>query len=110
ANAAVGEVSESGLGQHTTTSAQLFHFPTGGALIDSPGVREFGLWHIESEQLINGFVEFLPFIGQCKFRDCKHQKEPGCALKAALENQAISASRWQNYFAILDTLSTKPTK
>jgi len=110
ANAAVGEVSESGLGQHTTTSAQLFHFPHGGALIDSPGVREFGLWHIEADQLINGFIEFLPFIGLCKFRDCKHQKEPGCALKEALESKSIATSRFQSYFSILETLSTKASK
>lgn len=110
ANAAVGDVSESGLGQHTTTSAQLFHFPQGGALIDSPGVREFGLWHIEADQLINGFIEFLPLMGRCKFRDCKHQREPGCALKAALENKQIAPSRFQNYFAILETLSAKAAK
>ena len=72
-NAEEGLVSEtSGLGQHTTTAARLYHFRHGGDLIDSPGVREFGLWHLEPDEITEAFVEFRPYLGGCKFRDCKH--------------------------------------
>ena len=88
------EVSEnSGLGQHTTTVARLYHFEDGGDLIDSPGIREFGLWHLTPEQVYNGFIEFEDFLGGCKFRDCKHQTDPGCALVAAVEDGHIHPQR-----------------
>ena len=84
ANTRVGELSEArDKGTHTTTTARLFHLPTGGALIDSPGIREFGLWHMEREQIERGFREFRPLLGLCKFRDCHHREEPGCAILAA---------------------------
>ncbi|GAM55404.1 ribosome small subunit-stimulated GTPase engC [Vibrio ishigakensis] len=68
-----GEISEnSNLGQHTTTASRLYHFPLGGDLIDSPGVREFGLWHLEADEVTKAFVEFREYLGLCKFRDCKH--------------------------------------
>ena len=72
----------SGLGQHTTTVARLYHFKDGGDLIDSPGIREFGLWHLSADDVANGFIEFDDYLGTCKFRDCKHQNDPGCALIA----------------------------
>lgn len=101
----VGELSEqTRKGRHTTTTARLFHFPSGGDLIDSPGIREFALWHIEPEKLIDGFKEFRPLNGYCKFRDCHHQKEPGCAFKAALESNEISEARWNSYWHILSAL------
>jgi ribosome biogenesis GTPase len=104
-NLRVGELSEaSQLGQHTTTNARLFHLPCGGSLIDSPGIREFGLWHLNAEQLIQGFVEFLPWLEQCRFRDCRHQREPGCALLAAVERGDVARSRLENYFIILNEL------
>lgn len=82
-----GAVSEnSGLGQHTTTAARLYHFPSGGDLIDSPGVREFGLWHLEPSEVTEAFVEFRPYLGGCKFRDCKHLDDPGCILREAVED------------------------
>lgn len=82
-NAETCEVSEnSGLGQHTTTTARLYHFPDGGDLIDSPGVREFGLWHLEPEHVTYGFKEFRDYLGGCKFRDCKHGDDPGCAPRS----------------------------
>lgn len=85
-----GEVSEnSGLGQHTTTAARLYHFPSGGDLIDSPGVREFGLWHLEADEITEAFIEFKPYLGGCKFRDCKHNDDPGCILREAVENGKI---------------------
>ena len=101
----VGALSETtGKGTHTTTSAKLFHFPAGGMLIDSPGIREFGLWHMEPEEVLYGFREFRPFIGYCKFRDCKHEQEPGCAIRQALEERAISEARMNSYRNILASL------
>ena len=80
----VGAVSEStGKGVHTTTTAKLFHLPGGGDLIDSPGIREFGLWHMTPQELEYGFREIRPLIGLCKFRNCRHMGDPGCALDRA---------------------------
>ncbi|MBN0989172.1 small ribosomal subunit biogenesis GTPase RsgA [Amphritea pacifica] len=92
-------------GTHTTTTARLFHFPDGGDLIDSPGIREFALWHINEHNLLDGFREFAPFIGYCKFRDCNHEKEPGCAIKQAIEEGKISEQRVNSYKHILNTLN-----
>lgn len=104
-NTRVGELSEnSRLGRHTTTNARLFHFPSGGSLIDSPGIREFGLWHLEPEQVIEGYPDFEPWRFECKFRDCSHEHEPGCALRAAVERDAVHPQRLKNYFAILHSL------
>lgn len=101
-----GDVSEtSGLGQHTTTAARLYHIPSGGDLIDSPGVREFGLWHLEAEEITQAFVEFRPYLGGCKFRDCKHLDDPGCILREAVEKGEISELRYQNYHRIIESMS-----
>lgn len=101
----VGPLSEStGKGTHTTTAAKLFHFPAGGTLIDSPGIREFGLWHMEPEDVLHGFREFHPFIGYCKFRDCNHEQEPGCAIRKALLNGDILQERMNSYRSILNSL------
>ena len=98
----VGALSEAtGKGMHTTTAAKLFHFPAGGTLIDSPGIREFGLWHITPKEVIEGFREFRPFLGYCKFRDCKHEQEPGCAINKALEDGDITEERLFSYRQIL---------
>jgi ribosome biogenesis GTPase len=100
----------SGLGQHTTTASRLYHFPQGGDVIDSPGVREFGLWHLEPEQITRGFVEFREFLGHCKFRDCKHDNDPGCALREAVENGKIDAARFESYHRILDSMEDMQLK
>ena len=101
----VGPLSESsGQGTHTTTTAKLFHFPDGGDLIDSPGIREFGLTHISHDDLLEGFVEFRPYLGHCRFRDCQHLHEPGCALLGAVERGDISASRISSYRHILSSI------
>lgn len=100
------EVSEnSGLGQHTTTVARLYHFNDGGDLIDSPGIREFGLWHLTPEQVCNGFIEFSDFLGLCKFRDCKHQTDPGCALVAAGQEEKLHPARLASFQRILASLN-----
>lgn len=96
----------SGLGQHTTTVARLYHFENGGDLIDSPGIREFGLWHLSPEQVANGFVEFEDFLGTCKFRDCKHQNDPGCALITACQEGKIHPDRLESFQRIIDSLGT----
>ncbi|GLX78160.1 putative ribosome biogenesis GTPase RsgA [Thalassotalea insulae] len=100
------EVSEnSGLGQHTTTVARLYHFAEGGELIDSPGIREFGLWHLTPEQVAHGFIEFADYLGCCKFRDCKHQNDPGCALIAAGQANEIHPKRLASFQRILNSLN-----
>ena len=104
-NTRVRELSElTQKGTHTTTTAHLYHFPQGGQLIDSPGIREFGLWHISRDQLLNGFIEFRPLLGYCRFRDCKHEQEPGCAIQQALEAGEISQQRMTSFLHILATL------
>lgn len=104
ANILTKQVSEnSRLGQHTTTASRLYRFQNGGAIIDSPGVREFAMWHLETEQILSGFIEFEPYIGKCKFRDCKHQKDPGCALTQAVSDGDVSTQRYQSYLKILQT-------
>ena len=101
-----GAVSEnSGLGQHTTTAARLYHFPHGGDLIDSPGVREFGLWHLEKEEVTQSFIEFKDFLGGCKFRDCKHKDDPGCLLQEAVSRGKISHLRFDSYHRIIESMS-----
>jgi ribosome biogenesis GTPase / thiamine phosphate phosphatase len=94
----VGALSEKTLkGTHTTTTAQLFHFPCGGDLIDSPGIREFGLEHLDDDTLASCFIEFRPFLGQCKFRDCQHKQEPQCALLKALADGHIHPRRFASF-------------
>ena len=100
-----GEIStNSGLGQHTTTASRLYHIPTGGDLIDSPGVREFGLWHLETDEVTKAFIEFEPFLGMCKFRDCKHNDDPGCALQQAVSEGHISQTRFDSYHKIIESM------
>lgn len=110
--AVIGDISEnSGLGQHTTTTARLYHFPSGGDLIDSPGIREFALWHLEPQQIFNGFVELRALNGLCKFRDCKHKTDPGCAILAAAESGEIHPMRYQSYLRIIENMAeNKPTR
>lgn len=101
----VGPLSElTGKGTHTTTTARLFHFPGGGELIDSPGIREFGLGHVSREDVEAGFIEFRNLLGHCRFRDCKHDREPGCALLTALEEGRIQPQRMASYRHILASL------
>jgi ribosome biogenesis GTPase len=95
---AVGKLSAaSGLGKHTTTSTTLYHLPQGGHLIDSPGVRDFHLGKVADSELGNGFREFRPYLGQCRFNDCRHLSEPGCAIQAAVAEGNILERRMQSY-------------
>lgn len=101
-NIMIGDVSTiARLGKHTTTATRLYHLPQGGSLIDSPGVREFSLWHLPPADVLQGFVDFHPFLGNCQFRNCLHESEPGCALLEAVETQKIDPDRWESYQEIL---------
>ncbi|MFD2643801.1 small ribosomal subunit biogenesis GTPase RsgA [Pseudomonas japonica] len=101
----VGALSEwSGQGQHTTTTARLYHFPGGGELIDSPGIREFGLVHVSRDDVEAGFIEFADLLGTCRFRDCKHDREPGCALLKALDDGRVQQQRMNSYRSIIASL------
>lgn len=95
---------QSGLGQHTTTSSKLLRFKNGGELIDSPGVREFALWHLPDEKVTWGFKEFRNYVGGCKFRDCKHLDDPGCIIREAVESGDIRQYRYENYHSILRSM------
>jgi ribosome biogenesis GTPase / thiamine phosphate phosphatase len=98
----VGDLSElTQKGVHTTTTAQLLHLRCGGTLIDSPGIREFGLWHMSREQVEQGFREFRPLLGTCRFRDCRHEREPDCAILAGVASGAISERRLDSYRRIV---------
>ena len=93
-----------GKGTHTTTTAYLYHLPSGGNIIDSPGIREFGLGHIDEQTLAEGFIEFRPYLGHCKFRDCKHLKEPDCALQQAVAEGRIDPRRMASFHSIANTV------
>ena len=93
-----------GHGTHTTTTTMLYHLPNGGRLIDSPGVRSFELGQISLAELENGFVEFRPHLGLCKFSNCSHTVEPQCALLAAVEKKQIDTRRLASFQQIKATL------
>lgn len=98
----IGTLSEaSGQGRHTTTTTMLYHLPTGGEVIDSPGVREFGLFETDPQRIASGFQEFHSLLGKCRFRDCRHKAEPGCALRAAAEEGRIDPRRLESYHRIV---------
>lgn len=86
-----------GKGTHTTTTTMLYQLPGGGRLMDSPGVWEYGLWKLDDEALAGGFPEFGTFAGQCRFHNCRHLSEPGCAIKTAVQSGEIKAWRYQSY-------------
>ncbi|MFK5892347.1 MAG: small ribosomal subunit biogenesis GTPase RsgA [Pseudomonadota bacterium] len=96
-------------GRHTTSAAQLYHLEKAGienaTLIDSPGIREFGLWDITKEDINNGFKEIKEFSKNCRFRDCQHEKEPDCAILKALDEQLIGVGRYNSYKKIINSLS-----
>ncbi len=92
-------------GRHTTTNAQLFHLPTGGQLIDTPGLREFALAQMSPQELAFYFHDFDPFYPQCKYLPCTHTHEPECAVRAAVERGEIESRRYESYVLILESLS-----
>ena len=103
---AVAQLSDnSGLGTHTTTTSRRYDLPTGGALIDSPGIREFGMDHLDPEHIAEGFIEIARLAEGCKFRNCKHLSEPGCAVKAALETAELHPDRYESYVMLREESS-----
>ncbi|RXK81174.1 ribosome small subunit-dependent GTPase A [Filimonas effusa] len=102
------EVSEwSGKGMHTTTFAEMFDLYFGGKVIDTPGIREFGLTNISRQELSHYFPEMRELLQDCQFNNCLHINEPGCAVKEATENGDIAMERYVNYYAMLETISDK---
>ena len=91
-------------GRHTTTHTRLYELPQGGALIDSPGMQEFGLHHLDFDALQAAFPEFKPYIGQCRFYNCRHMKEPDCAIDAAADKGDIPVARLRAYRGLLTEL------
>lgn len=97
----------SGKGLHTTTFAEMYDLPFGGQIIDTPGLREFALMDIDKEELSHYFPEMKALINDCQFNNCIHINEPGCAVKAAVENGEISMERYLSYCNILDSIDEK---
>jgi ribosome biogenesis GTPase / thiamine phosphate phosphatase len=107
ANAATGEISLAlDAGKHTTTNARLFHLPGGGDLIDSPGMQEFGLQHLTPAALMDAFPEIRNRAGQCRFYNCRHLKEPGCAVLAAAQAGEMLPNRLRVYQSLIGQLSS----
>jgi ribosome biogenesis GTPase len=99
----IGKLSDaSGQGRHTTTATTLYHLPQGGDLIDSPGVRDFRLGETAPADLARGFREFRPYLGLCRFQNCRHLSEPGCAVKAAVRKGEISERRLTSYTQLVN--------
>ena len=90
-------------GKHTTTHATLYRLDDSSALIDSPGLQEFGLGHLDATALEHAFPELRTRLGECRFRDCRHDREPDCALTAAVAAGLIDARRFAAYHRIMGT-------
>ena len=105
AGAAIGDISLAlDSGRHTTTHARLYRLNDSSGLIDSPGMQEFGLQHLSQRDLAAAFVEFRPCLGRCRFNDCRHLSEPGCALNAAVSEGKITSRRLDAYRRIVADL------
>jgi len=98
----------SGKGMHTTTFAEMFDLPGGGSLIDTPGVREFGLVNVTKQELSHYFPEMRSRLNDCQFNNCQHLNEPGCAIKQAVEDGTITAERYESYISLLLTIDERP--
>ncbi|MEQ1529235.1 MAG: ribosome small subunit-dependent GTPase A [Methylococcales bacterium] len=91
-------------GRHTTTAATLYHLPDGGDLIDSPGVAIFGLAELSEQELAHGYREFQALLDHCQFNDCSHNHDKGCAVRAAVEDGAVSTSRYQRFLKLREKM------
>jgi ribosome biogenesis GTPase len=106
-NLRVGAVSEAvHKGRHTTVGALLHPLPDGGYVVDTPGLREVGVWGISARELAPCFPEFRPYVAQCRFADCTHRMEPECAVRAAVSSRAISRARYESYAKLFAELET----
>jgi ribosome biogenesis GTPase len=107
----VGEVSESvNKGRHTTVGALLHPLPDNGYVVDTPGLREIGTWGLASEHLDECFREFRPLIPLCRFSNCTHRVEPGCAVQDAVEKGALSAERYDSYLRLREEIEQTEKK
>ncbi len=97
-------------GKHTTVSAVMLPLDAGGYLVDTPGFSEVGLWGIDPGELDTCFPEFRPFLGDCRYADCRHRTEPGCRVREALDGGAIARDRWESYLVLLDELENAPAE
>jgi ribosome biogenesis GTPase len=97
----------SGKGLHTTTFAEMFDLPSGGRIIDTPGIRELGLVNISRQELSHYFPEMRALLPECRFNNCLHENEPGCAVKDAVSSGRVDAERYANYLIIAETLDGK---
>lgn len=96
-----------GKGRHITSCAEMFTLESSGAIVDTPGVREFGLWDVDQDDLALFFPEMRPFIGRCRFGlDCRHEDEPGCALRRAVMAGQVSPRRYQSYMRLMQDGTT----
>ena len=103
------EISEySNKGKHTTTFAEMYPLEVGGYIIDSPGIKELGIANFSKEEVSHNFPEFFARLSECRFNNCLHVNEPGCAVKAALESGEIPASRYKSYLSILEDIEGNP--
>lgn len=101
----VQELSRIHKGKHTTSYLEMFPLQNGGALMDTPGIREFGLWDLYAEELAECFPEMRPYLGQCKFgANCRHDEEPGCAVRKAVMTGRVSPLRYKSYMRLLEEL------
>jgi len=107
----IGALSQvTGLGRHTTTATTLYHLPDGGDLIDSPGVRDFTLCQVPVDELAKGFREFEPFLGTCRFHNCRHISEPGCTVQDAVRSGTINERRFRSYEQLVIAMRNPPTR
>jgi ribosome biogenesis GTPase / thiamine phosphate phosphatase len=97
----------SGKGLHTTTFAEMFDLPDGGKIIDTPGIREFGLVHTSKQELSHFFPEMRNLLQQCQFNNCLHINEPGCAIKNAVAGGLIHEDRYVSYYGILESIEER---
>ena len=104
AETVTGDVRRDGKGRHTTTTRNLYVSPDGIRIIDTPGLRELGLWNVKPGEVAPLWRDFRPYLGKCKFTDCMHRSEPGCAVLAAVSSGGVPDSRLQSYYRVLDTL------
>ena len=103
-----GEISDwSDKGKHTTTFAEMFQLPFGGYLIDTPGIRELGVFDIEKQELGRLFPEIRKLMANCRFHNCRHINEPGCAVLQSLENDEFESSRYDSYLSIYNDNNTR---
>lgn len=93
-------------GRHTTTHRQMLMLPCGTMVIDTPGMRELGMWEA-AEGLVSAFADVEQFLGKCRFRDCRHDREPGCAIRAAIASGELDPARWESYQSLAGEAQSK---